>query len=743
MKNLESFIFDNFKILPNGEKILFCSKTDKTAMENNFKNMFRQFIFSLFLLISYTVFGQQFDFVDFQKAKGTLEFFPEEKRVSGQMEYTFKILQDTDSVFLDARNMEVRLLNTFPKKSFKLEYDTKEIKFIGDFKAGEIYSAQIEYQTQNPKQSLYFVGWEQGGSNQIWTQGQGKETSYWLPSLDDTKDKIIFDITYVAPKEHRVIANGKLVDEVTAETHKKWRYQMNHPMSSYLLAVAVGNYEKEVLFSKNGTPIELYYEPEFAPNLEATFSYSKEIFGFLEEEIGYPYPWENYKMIPVRDFLYAGMENTTATIFSESFMTDSIGFIDRNFVNVSAHELAHQWFGDMVTAWSPASHWLQEGFATYYALLAEKEIFGEDYFYFQLYQSAETLKAESDKGKGEALTNPKAGALTFYQKGAWALHILREKLGEESFKKGVRAYLEKYKYQNVTIEDFIEEMEKASGADLFFYMDNWLNQTAFQADDALASLKKSPFIKRYMELAALRNLPLSEKFDALNRALSFPINSYLGQEAVYQLAVEKPSNQRIQLYQKAFDSGDVLVRQAIALSLTDIPLELQKQYEGFLADASWLTREKALFNLWNNFPGNQIIYLDALQDQQGFYDKNLRMLWLTLALVTPDYKNQKKSGFYEELSAYTSLDYDYSIRQNAFGYLYQLDLFSDQNYRDLLQACVHPVWRFRNFARELLDKLAEDENHRSKLFSIKSFLPENQSEILEKSLNKAAELKKG
>lgn len=114
--------------------------------------------------------------------------------------------------------------------------------------------------------------------------------------------------------------------------------------------------------------------------------------------------------------MYAGMENATTTLFSESFFTDSIGFIDRNFVNVNAHELAHQWFGDDVTEKSSKDHWLQEGFAAYYALLAEKEIFGEDYFYFKLYQSAEKLKSNSDQGKGQALLNPKANALTFYEK---------------------------------------------------------------------------------------------------------------------------------------------------------------------------------------------------------------------------------------------------------------------------------------------------------------------------------------
>ena len=93
------------------------------------------------------------------------------------------------------------------------------------------------------------------------------------------------------------------------------------------------------------------------------------------------YPWKIYRQIPVRDFLYAGMENTTSTIFSQDFVVDSIGFNDKNYINVNAHELAHQWFGDLITSQSSKHHWLQEGFATYYALLAERQLFGDDYFY--------------------------------------------------------------------------------------------------------------------------------------------------------------------------------------------------------------------------------------------------------------------------------------------------------------------------------------------------------------------------
>ena len=134
---------------------------------------------------------------------------------------------------------------------------------------------------------------------------------------------------------------------------------MQKPMSSYLLVLAIGKFDKKIEFSNSGIPLEMYYRPKDAVKFEPTYRYSKPIFDCLESEIGLKYPWEIYRQIPVRDFLYAGMENTSATLFSSHLIVDSIGFEDRNYTNVNAHELAHQWFGDLVTAESGTHHWLQ------------------------------------------------------------------------------------------------------------------------------------------------------------------------------------------------------------------------------------------------------------------------------------------------------------------------------------------------------------------------------------------------
>eukprot|EP01038_Epipyxis_sp_PR26KG_P020341 gene20341-28805_t len=250
-----------------------------------------------------------------------------------------------------------------------------------------------------PKQTLYFIG--VGKGQQIWTQGQGKYTSNWLPSFDDVNEKVIFKISINYDKNFKVISNGEYkgrdskCNGIPNYNNSTWNFEMKKPMSSYLMMLAIGDFDHQTQTSASGIPLEMYYQPKDAAKFDYTYKDSKTIFDFLEKEIGVKYPWKIYRQIPVEDFLYAGMENTSSTLFAQDFVVDESGFNDRNYINVNAHELAHQWFGDMVTAKSGKHHWLQEGFATYYALLAERKIFGDDYFYYALYKNSMLLRKEA------------------------------------------------------------------------------------------------------------------------------------------------------------------------------------------------------------------------------------------------------------------------------------------------------------------------------------------------------------
>lgn len=467
---------------------------------------------------------------------------------------------------------------------------------------------------------------------------------------------------------------------------------MEQPMSSYLVALAIGKYDKKVEVSKTGIPLEMYYYPEDSLKFEPTYRYTKQMFDFLETEIDVPYPWQNFKQVPVKDFLYSGMENTSTTIFSDEFVIDSIAFVDKNYVNVNAHELAHQWFGDLVTETSGTHHWLQEGFATYYALLAEREVFGIDYYYYKLFEYAQELKMQDEAGASTALLNPKSSSTTFYKKGAWALCLLKEQVGNKSFKKAVKKYLKNHQFKNVETADFIKEVEKASGKDLTEFVQTWLESDVLHYDTLESYLsKKAKDYKSFFELDCE-----DSKTNCLN-FIETTKNNYLKAEVINRLQGNFPIS--------FYNSKDIKVRQALAQSTYDIPLEQKANYEYLLTDKSYLTKEVALFNLWRNFPLERKKYLNQTHDVVGFNNKNIRVLWLTLALITDDYKDVYKKRYLDELTDYTSPKYGFEIRQNAFQYLNQIQACKDVCKENLEQATTHHNWRFSKFAKAMLNNL--------------------------------------
>jgi len=680
----------------------------------------KHLLYILFLLVVSMVHGQHQDKVNFIKGKISLGIHPENKSIQGSVNYSFVALEKVDSVFLDAKNMRFLsvLLNN---KKVKYKTDDQRLILYKKLKKNKKYSLQLNYRVQ-PKQTVYFIGWDSSFPNkQVWTQGQGKYTSHWLPSFDDMTEKVIFDMEIRFDKEYEVIANGVLQDTLTVDGVKTWRYSMNKPMSSYLLAFAIGDYKKKELSTATKVPIELYYYPQDSALVAPTYKYTQEIFDFFEKEIGVPYPWQNYKQIPVRDFLYAGMENTSATIFSDAYMIDSIAFKDRNFVSVNAHEMAHQWFGNLVTQESSGSHWLHEGFATYYALLAEKEIFGTEYYYWKIYESAKQLTELSVNGQGESLLDPTASSLTFYEKGAWALHILRENIGESAFKEGVKRYLRKFSFKNANIEAFLVEMAAVSGKDLSLFKEQWLQEKIFPFSEAKESLKKGS-----ESLAALFNLEQELITSPANRSVT--IQKYWNKLAVPQLR-----SHLVKTYYKSlpedlikdiFNSQDIMLRQAIAIAAPQIPIGLKDEFESLLEDHSYITIEHMLYKLWINFPQDRSDYLEKTKEIVGLPNKNVRILWLTLALLTKDFEPNNTAGYFKELSKYTAPEFGMEVRQNAFQLLRDTLGFTDNNLLDLINASQHHSWQFKKFSRNMLKELLGQKEYRKRIISLSEKLNE-------------------
>jgi aminopeptidase N len=685
----------------------------------------------LFLFFTSFIIAQQNQYVDFKSVIGKLKLKSDEKSVSGTINYFLDILKPIDTIKIDAQKMdftEVKL----NQKSVRFLNTEKQLLIVFPFQKGK-NEISFNYSAK-PKQALYFVGSETTSDLQIWTQGQGKYTSNWFPSFDDVNEKLIFNLEISFDSQYQVISNGILKQKINNGGKTNWKYQMDKPMSSYLLMLAIGDFDKKIEESSSKIPLELYFEKTDVSKFEPTYRYSVQIFDFLEKEIGVKYPWQVYKQIPVRDFLYAGMENTSATLFSSQYVVDSIGFEDHNYINVNAHELAHQWFGNLITASNGKHHWLQEGFATYYALLAEKEIYGEDYFYSKLYESVKQISYASKKDTIPVL-NEKASSLTYYQKGALALFFLHESIGDKNFKKVVRNYLEKYAFKTVTTEDFFREVNRVSKFNTDKFSQVWLESNVLDVKKINELLSKSETIRLLIEVEKMKKLSLAEKESFFIKILQSDAY-YPVKEAIVRQLKEEKFEVKKQLLQLALDTENVQVRQAVAYSLPKIPEGFRKQYESLLEDDSYQTREIALLYLWNNFAKFRLDYLEKTKGWIGFNDYNLKTLWLSLAISTLEYLSDKQP-LIDELISYSSSKYEATTRKNALENLISFRLINDDVLINLVNATTHHMWQFSKFGRDSIRMLLKNKQMRDSFERILSDLNEKEQFQLNRLLNES------
>ncbi len=660
----------------------------------------------LFLLFfSISVFGQQTQKVDFILCNAFVHPKASDKSISGKVVYQFKVNSVTDTININAIKMtfiDVKING----KNVNFKNSEKQLQLFEGFKKGNNILT-FSY-TATPKQALYFVGKDQ--NLQIWTQGQGKYTSNWLPSFDDVNEKVIFNLNIIYENGKEVITNGKLISNNTIDEKnlRKWSYKMKKPMSSYLLMMVIGNFESKFIKAKSGIPLQLYIEKEDLSKFDETYIYSKQIFDFFENKIGVKYPWQIYKQVPVRDFLYAGMENTSATIFSRDFVIDSIGFNDRNYVNVNAHELAHQWFGDLITAKSSKHHWLQEGFATYYALQAEKNIFGEDYFYNRLYESTLQL-AEASKTDLIPILNEKASSLTYYQKGALALFYLENQIGENNFRKAVKSYLKKYKFKNVDTDDFLGEIKKVSDFDINKFKIDWLESSKFELKICNELLIKNKSISKLLEIIKLREIPLENKKEIFESVLASDYYSNCKVEIVSQLAKEN-SDLKFRFLKLAMQTYNLKVRQNIAETLVEIPFEFKSDFETLLNDASYETKKNALILLLKNFPENQEHYF-AITEQISKLNIDFRIAFLSLYLSNKNISIDQYNKYWKELTDYTTEKFESSARQTALLNALAINSKDEIILRNLVNATLSSKWQFSKFARDQIRYLLKSEKH--------------------------------
>ncbi|MCF8449598.1 MAG: M1 family metallopeptidase [Taibaiella sp.] len=414
--------------------------------------------------------------LDFKRMKLQVAFEPEKGLVKGTITHHFTAIREqVDSFFLDGPGIKVKsaMLNG---KQVDYKSLAEGISFYpsAPLRYGSNDSLVIEYEAY-PRRGIYFIGWNDPNNlsrKQIWTQGQGIDNRHWFPCYDTPNDKLITELIVTFGKEYKVLSNGvKLAEKELKDGNKQWHYKMSKPHASYLVMLGIGKYDIRETRSASGVPLRQWYYPEWKDRYDFTYKYNEKIFNFLEAEIGVPYGWESYSQIPVQDFMYGAMENTSATLFGDFFQTDALSYNDRNYVAVNAHELAHQWFGDMITARSGNSHWLQESFATHYNITAERECFGQDHFDWARRTAYLAAINITDK---KSISHSQTPTALIYQKGSVVLEMLKYVTGRAAFNRSVKRYLLAHKYENVDSDDLLNAFEDELGMPLDWFWNQWV-----------------------------------------------------------------------------------------------------------------------------------------------------------------------------------------------------------------------------------------------------------------------------
>jgi aminopeptidase N len=414
--------------------------------------------------------------LDFRHMRLSVSFVPEKGLVKGNITHFFTPLRElVDTFFLNGPGIVVSAA-TLNGKTIKFKTTDDGIIFYPGqpLHYGESDSLNIIYEA-TPRRGIYFIGWndpENLSRKQIWTQGQGIDNRHWFPCYDWSNDKLITEVLVTFPTGYKVLSNGTKVEEKDlGNGNTLWHYRMSHPHASYLVMLGIGKYEVKETRSASGVPLYQWYYPEWAARYDYTYKYNEKIFNFLEKEIGVPYGWESYSQIPVQDFMYGAMENTSATIFGDFFEVDARSFNDRNYVSVNAHELAHQWFGDMVTARAGNGTWLQESFATHYNIIAERECFGQDHFDWARRQACLSAINTTDK---KSISHSQTPTSNIYQKGSIVLEMLKSVTGREGFNRSIKRYLLAHKYANVDGNELLNAFQDELGMPLQWFWDEWV-----------------------------------------------------------------------------------------------------------------------------------------------------------------------------------------------------------------------------------------------------------------------------
>ena len=392
---------------------------------------------------------------------------------------------------LDAADLavsDVRLENGVPLR-FTMDDEAQSLNIALDrsYDAGQPIGVVVTY-SATPRRGIYFfkaAGAPNATPAQFWSQGETNDSHYWFPCWDYPNDKATSDILMTINRRWVGVSNGALVDvRQNGDGTKTLHWRQSEPNATYLTAVAAGDFV-EIRDSWRGRPVSYIVPRSKRAAARRMFKRTPQMMDFFSRRIGYDYPWPKYAQIAVTHFMFGGMENTSATTLADTSVRDALPAYSESPDALVAHELAHQWWGDLVTCRDWAHAWLNEGFATYFALLWTEHDKGR-----AALRKAVDSTTEEFMRSPVSLSRPLVYNVyrqpfdlffdgVMYPKGALVLHMLRHVVGDDAFFAGLRDYARTNAFGSVTTDDLESAMEQASGQDLSWFFEEWTRRPGY------------------------------------------------------------------------------------------------------------------------------------------------------------------------------------------------------------------------------------------------------------------------
>ena len=404
----------------------------------------------------------------------------DKRSMAGEVETRLVVkAQATDTIRLDASQLTIEAATDAARQPLRFAFDTSgvTVRLGRRARVGDTVVFTLRYHGR-PERGMYFVPRRRG----MWTQGEAIETPSWVPTWNAPNDKTTWDILVTADTGVSVLSNGRLVDVTPANggTKKIWHWAQEKPASTYLYSIVAGRFS--ILHDNwRGIPVEYWVASDTVNAGWRTFGETPSMIEIYSRVLGVNFPWAKYDQSVIPDFTYGGMENVSATTQTDLALHSPGDAPETSGRGLDAHELAHQWVGDLTTTATWAHAWLNEGLTTYMESVHEEKSRGWDAAQLNwIGQQKQAMDADLNQERplvyGDA--HGKDPIQLFfsghiYPKGAQLAHQLRRLLGDSVFWAGMHRFLTDNAYKPVETADYAIAMEKASGRDLDWFFDQW------------------------------------------------------------------------------------------------------------------------------------------------------------------------------------------------------------------------------------------------------------------------------